>query len=176
MYSTNSSVFSVNRQARAICAQNASKERTRFITGSCSLHQENEIYVLEYNEDSNQIDTVGLYSHNERELWSVDSSHSDPSLLVTCGYNQKDTNFTISLWEMPNQTELDVEDVRSRAFREEALPMTEKVQFQETDNSFQGISWHKKKDSVLLTSPTSVSQWSITESGVKVNSQICCCS
>jgi hypothetical protein len=52
MYTT-SSVCSVNYQARALCAQYAAKERHRFLVGTCSLHDSNELNVLQYSEDSN---------------------------------------------------------------------------------------------------------------------------
>jgi hypothetical protein len=46
MYTSSSAVYQVNYQARIICPQKASKERHRFLVGTCSLHDENELTVL----------------------------------------------------------------------------------------------------------------------------------
>lgn len=57
-------ICSVNYQARAICAQRASTENHRFLVGSCSLHDSNELSVLQYSEDSHHFEVVNLYTHD----------------------------------------------------------------------------------------------------------------
>eukprot|EP01035_Chromulina_nebulosa_P019304 gene19304-25165_t len=80
MYTSTTSVFSVNKQARTLCPQKASKEKNRFITGTCSLHEENELFIIEYREESNQIDAVATFE----DIESPESSYTfnDEPLLL----------------------------------------------------------------------------------------------
>ncbi len=97
------------QKARAICSQRASKERHRFLVGTCSLHDSNELSVLEYREDANQIDAVSLYQHPD-QIWALASSPSDPSLVIT-SKQAADGLRGVTLWRMPRQTHQDMDDV-----------------------------------------------------------------
>ena len=44
-----------------------------------SMHQ---ISIIEFNEESNQLDIISLYEH-ENEVWALETSPEDEELLVT---------------------------------------------------------------------------------------------
>lgn len=62
MYNT-AIVSSVSYQARAICSQRASADAHRFLVGTCSLHDSNELSVFQYSEDAHHFETVITCSH-----------------------------------------------------------------------------------------------------------------
>ena len=62
------------------------------------IREENEIHVLDFNEDSNEISCVQVYNHPE-EIWSLDPSPRDATLFFTC-YNSGSTHGS-SLWRAP---------------------------------------------------------------------------
>ena len=47
------------------------------------IHQ---ISIIEFNEETNQLDNVSLYEHEE-EVWALETSPEDEDLLVTSRYH-----------------------------------------------------------------------------------------
>ena len=69
-------VSSVNYQARAICSQRASTDAHRFLVGTCSLHDSNELSVFQYSEDAHHFETVTTCSHEGFICFQIlDSEH-----------------------------------------------------------------------------------------------------
>ena len=101
MFTSQSCVFAVNYQARSLAPQKASKERHRFLVGTCSLHDSNELSVLEYHESSNQIEATAIYSHPD-QIWSIEPSPNDSDLVITSGQSSSGEKH-LNLWRMPHQ-------------------------------------------------------------------------
>ena len=151
-----------------MCPQRAATETNRFIVGTCSLHDDNEISVLEYNEDSNQIDSMAVFSHPD-QIWNMESSPQDPSLLLTCR-QPKDGRFSVSLWKMSNQSKEDISSgASSVGFNGDASPLEELHSFSGIENSQYQFSWSKTRDNILFTSSSSMANWTVTESNTKVS-------
>lgn len=74
------------------------------LIGTCSLHEHNEIHVLEYREDSNQIDIAALYGlPDDRMLWSIESSSSSPDLIITCDQMKDQGRYQVNIRKMVSQ-------------------------------------------------------------------------
>lgn len=69
--------------------------------------------MLEFNEDSNTLDVTSIYSH-PNEVWALETSPTDPSLLITSenGIYQREGNnsSSVNLYKMSNQTEDSIRD------------------------------------------------------------------
>jgi hypothetical protein len=71
----------------------------RFLVGTLSLHSnENEVHLIEYSEEQNDVYNVGLYRH-PHEIWSIAVHPSRPDLFFTI-YNTGKT-FESTLWQLP---------------------------------------------------------------------------
>lgn len=101
MYTSSAAVLGVNFQSRSICPQKASLEKHRFLVGTSSFHDENELSVLEYREDSNSMEVSAVYAHRD-QIWALEPSPTDPSLVISSRQAITGTR-AITLWQMPNQ-------------------------------------------------------------------------
>jgi hypothetical protein len=135
------------------------------------LHEENEVHVLEYREDSNQIDVVAVYDLPARHsLWAIDSSPTDPSLIVTCEQEKDNQNYFINVWKLPGQSKEELEgDQANSSYTGDRQAMNLVGKIKNTD-SITNLAWNRKIDDKLLkTSCYSASVWSIEESDIKVS-------
>lgn len=164
MFSSGSSVFSVNAQAKALCSQRACKERNRFLVGTCSVMDENHIYVLEYRDDNSQLDQVGILTHPD-QVMAIDSSYHESDSCVTCSQNNSG-HFAVRIWKMPNQTISDIEnfDINS-SYDISTVPLEEKGEIKDLDMySNHNVCWHSMKEQIAVTSSTYVAHVSVGES------------
>ncbi len=82
MYNT-SCVYGVNYPARCLSPQKGLEDLNdmhRFVVGTCSLHESNEISIVQYYADSNHLENVGLYSHPDQvsmnfNKYNINSCH-----------------------------------------------------------------------------------------------------
>ena len=72
--------------------------RDRFLVGTMCLHSDNEIHLIEYKEDLDDVSRVAIYSH-PHEIWNIAPCPSRPNLFFTVYHNGK--NFESSLWKLP---------------------------------------------------------------------------
>lgn len=169
MFTSTAAVHALRYQSRCLVAQkgqNVSVEKHRFIAGTCSLHDDNEITVLEYREESNSIEAVSIYSHRN-QIWALESSPSDSSLIIT-SYSSISSQKGVSIWRMSGQSKDEIE-------QSDALPNDDKLELEEVvsfpiwDNQsfINSVKWHQSNDNILLTDSKTVSTWSFTESSVK---------
>jgi hypothetical protein len=167
MYTT-SSVCSVNYQARALCAQYAAKERHRFLVGTCSLHDSNELNVLQYSEDSNHIDVSCSFSHPD-QIWGVEASPKDASLVVTSRQNQAGAK-SLTMWKMPKQSPEDYEEDVRVSFTNEQMDLTELATFNQSQKAtcVKDIKWHSSGKVLLTVDNNILSTWNIGESKISV--------
>ncbi|CAN0135650.1 unnamed protein product [Ectocarpus sp. 12 AP-2014] len=117
MFSSASSTYNLKRPARCIAAlapeeespeeeQQGGISSSRFVVGTCSLREPNELHVLGFHEESNELLCHQALSHPD-EIWGVSPSPTDPSLLVTCsngakaGQSNGGVGFKVSLWRLP---------------------------------------------------------------------------
>ncbi|CAM9691124.1 unnamed protein product, partial [Sphacelaria rigidula] len=123
MFSSASSTYSLKRPARCIASLVSSDTQTdgtlgeecgggghgdtpRFVVGTCSLREANELHVIGFHEESNELLCDQAFSHPD-EVWGVSPSPADPSLLLTCsngargGGGDGGSEFKVNLWKLP---------------------------------------------------------------------------
>lgn len=69
--------------SRCICPQSAETNITRFLVGTQSLRQENQIHFIEFDDENNVIDKTA-YSHPYGEIWHLSANYNDPQIFTSC--------------------------------------------------------------------------------------------
>eukprot|EP01038_Epipyxis_sp_PR26KG_P011040 gene11040-14824_t len=158
-----SSVYAVSYQARAMCAQKASTERHRFIVGTCSLHDSNELSVLQYFEDSNQIEAAAVFSHPD-QIWAIESSGVDSALVVTSREAQNGAK-CLTLWKMPSQSKEDIEKESGDGFTNERLELTEITTFHHSHKPtvVSSLKWNKNSNRLVGIDGKVLSIWNLDQ-------------
>mmetsp|Transcript_22477 Transcript_22477/g.32811 ORF Transcript_22477/g.32811 Transcript_22477/m.32811 type:complete len:386 (-) Transcript_22477:121-1278(-) len=169
MFTSAPCVFSVNYQARCISAQKAYNEKHRFIVGTCSAKDKNELSVLQYDEENNQIEAKAVYSH-PHQVWAMEPSPKDSSLVLTASQGGNGTN-SVSLYRLQEFMDADDEEEerggRHNSYDGDLLDLESVSKFSYDPSVFVNtLKWHSMKDSVLALDPAAVTLWSLAEGGV----------
>ena len=64
--------YQMKQQARCLIALEGDTDRNRFVLGSLELKGDNELHVLEFNEDTNEVSCQKAFAH-ANEIWSCAS-------------------------------------------------------------------------------------------------------
>jgi len=94
-------IYGLSHKARCIAAQTGEPSLNRFLVGTLSLQEPNQIHHIEVSEDCAEVNRVALYSH-PFEIWHLTCSPHNHDLLVTA-YNTGN-GFKGSLWKIDEQT------------------------------------------------------------------------
>ena len=177
MFNQSECSFALNAGSRCVVAQTASRETHRFVTGTCSLSVDNELSVLEYDEDNNILTLAGHYAH-PHQVWNIDTSPKDPSLVITA-HVSKTGQHGATMWRMPGQSEDDVNFERaddnnddntrkeSRVHNPEKQPLESLGTLKPISSSFQNsVRWHTQGDQVLSTSDNCVSLFKVDNDSI----------
>lgn len=84
MFSTSSTTYASKYQSRCLASVCGDKSRHRFMVGTCSARESNEVQVLEFDEESNSLSCVGSLKH-EGAVVALSPCPSDASVVATCG-------------------------------------------------------------------------------------------
>ena len=150
--------------------QQASKEKHRWVLGTSSFNTDNEVNVIEYDEETGNLECVGQYNHAE-QIWCMDTSPKDSSLLVT-SFQDKNMSNGISLFKMPGQTLAEIEGGDSNEDVVEKrdlqfLQSIEKTGAEKRDPACTtSVKWSHHSNDILTTKASTVSVYSISESSV----------
>lgn len=127
------------------------------------MHDNNEISVLQYAEDSNHFDAVAVYSHPD-QVWAMDSSPKDSSLLVTSRQSQNNSK-SLTVWRMAKQAKEDLEE-DAGAYSTETLDLAEVATFNQSQKPalVRSVKWHKTDDKLLSIDNKFLAVWD-AESG-----------
>jgi WD40 repeat protein len=111
MFEQTSSVYGLRHQARCIVPQTGRADCHRFVLGSLNPRKpaENELHVIEFDDDANQVKNKGIFAH-EGEVWDISTSPSQHNLLFTS--YRKEGSFQTSLWRMRGNAEFDDDDLQ----------------------------------------------------------------
>lgn len=60
-------IYGVELSARCLCPQVAETNVTRFLVATQSLRQENQIHLIEFDDENNQLDKT-VFSHSSGEV------------------------------------------------------------------------------------------------------------
>ena len=85
-------------QSRCVTAVSGSKERHRFLVGTCSAKEDNEVHLLDFDEDRNEVNCVAVLPHVD-EVWALATHPSDPSLFLSAHFHH--TRDRATLWSIP---------------------------------------------------------------------------
>ena len=162
MFAAQSCVYATNYAARALSAQTASREKHRFLVGTCSVNESNEVSVLEYHETVNQIEVAAVYNHPD-QVWALEPSPNTLDLVLT-SHESPGGDAAVSLWRMPHQTE---ESVQAGTVVEDKLELQQlatwlpHTQQQPTPPPLppvQSLRWHPTKTTAVLAAGTGTVQ------------------
>jgi len=108
MYLNASAIYGLRHQARALAAQSSPQISTgdanhhRFIVGSMNIREENEIHLIEYNEDSNDLLCMAVYAF-PHEVWHLSPSPSDAWLVFASHNDGEDFKSTLLCLPEPSE-------------------------------------------------------------------------
>ncbi|KAL4236005.1 Protein tssc1 [Mactra antiquata] len=103
-------IYGLEFQARALAAQAGETDQIRFIVGTQSLRQENQVHHIDFDDENNVINK-NVFLHKEGEIWHISASTVDKDLLTTC-YNktsESKAEMKAALWKLPG----DFDEVQS---------------------------------------------------------------
>ena len=120
-------VYGLELSARCLCNQAAETNISRYIVGSQSLQQENQVHVLEYDDENNQLEKY-IFSHTPGEIWHLGSCYTDPSIFSTCfnEFSDGKINHGCALWKLP--LDGDSISLNENNSSNQASPMTQLAQ------------------------------------------------
>lgn len=118
-----------------------------------------QISVLQYDEDDNQIDLVALYSHPD-QVWVVESSHQDQNLIATSSQSRTG-HHSVGLWRMGGHEmspdEFDGADLAPQELTEAGSLSARGAGF------VHSIKWHSFKQNIMTSDGSTVNIWSVGE-------------
>ena len=103
MFSTSCGIYGLKLSARCLTPQLGSTEGHSFLVGTTSLREDNEIHVIDFDEELNEVKCKQVCKH-PREVWSLTPSPHDPKLLFTCTSAPRGDPEDVSLWRLPDTT------------------------------------------------------------------------
>jgi WD40 repeat protein len=86
-------------KARCLTSVLGDTEHDRFLVGTLSLHSDNELHLIEYKEELNDIERVGAVFSHPHEIWNISPCPSRANLFWTVYYTGK--LMEASLWKLP---------------------------------------------------------------------------
>ena len=125
--------FYLNRRARCLVALEGDTDHNKFVVGTLDLAGNNELHVLDFNEDTNEVVSQRAFKH-EHEIWGIATCPApEHTELVCTTYAEPrqvhNGEMRASLWRMDGLDEAAVA-AEGAAPREAppAVPMTELLQ------------------------------------------------
>eukprot|EP00271_Cylindrocystis_brebissonii_P021124 TRINITY_DN7393_c0_g1_i3.p1 TRINITY_DN7393_c0_g1~~TRINITY_DN7393_c0_g1_i3.p1 ORF type:complete len:379 (-),score=29.98 TRINITY_DN7393_c0_g1_i3:372-1508(-) len=97
---SDSKSYGVKYQARCVVAQASDGDRSRFLVGTLSLREENEIHVIESNDSTADIFCDGLYVH-QHEIWDLAACPFDYRLFSTV--YAAEGEYAAAIWRIPGE-------------------------------------------------------------------------
>eukprot|EP00249_Psilotum_nudum_P018157 c26664_g1_i1 orf=93-1241(+) len=85
-------------QARSISSVNGDAQYTRFLVGTLSAREENEVHLIRFSSNSGEVTCDGLYPHHH-EIWNLASCPFD--YLIFSTVFASGSEYGASLWKMP---------------------------------------------------------------------------
>ena len=125
-------IYGLEYQARALCAQGTSSsssadpDSVRFIVGTQSLKNKNQVHLLDYSEESPS--RKAIIRHEAGEIWDLSAHPKHPNLLAS-SYSSKSGHLNgksflqATLWKYP----IDVAGNLSDGDGEEEAPLSDEL-------------------------------------------------
>lgn len=92
------------QQARCLVALEGDTDRNRFVVGSLDLRGDNELHVLEFNEDTNDVCCQNIFAH-PHEVWSCATCPAPEHAELVCTTFSTGSELRSTLWRMEGVSE-----------------------------------------------------------------------
>ncbi|CAM6102934.1 unnamed protein product [Calypogeia fissa] len=92
--------YGVKYQARCIAPQLGDSQSSRFLVGTQSLRDENEVHVIQLPDNSSDIVCEGLYIHHN-EIWDLAACPFDKQIISTV--HASVGAYGVGLWKLPDR-------------------------------------------------------------------------
>ncbi|EGC34350.1 hypothetical protein DICPUDRAFT_153463 [Dictyostelium purpureum] len=96
---TSSNVYGLSQKTRALAHVAGETDINRFLVGTLSLREDNEIALLESKENEGGVKCISIFSH-PKEIWSITSCPFDANLFFTVYNTGTSNDFKSSLWRI----------------------------------------------------------------------------
>ena len=167
MFTATSSVYAANYSSRALCSRKASKESHMFLIGTCSLHDDNDINIIEYQEDSNSIISIASFHHHDH-INALETSSHDPDLFISSSLN-KSNKYGLTMWRIPNH----IENIDSSNTSTDTSGKLQEIATLDTDSTRLSVAkWHHMKDTIISSDCHQLISYSISDADVVVNTKL----
>ena len=170
---TTGAVYAAAGQARQLVPQTASKDKHRWVLGTAALGEGNEINLLEFDEDEGTLECCSTYHHSDGQVWAMETSPRDSSLLITSHQNSR-KGHGLSLFRMPGQS---LSDINSGDGKGDAATKRDLIKLQSIESTIPerrdpafvtSVKWSPHDERIIATKESTVSLYSVTESSVKM--------
>jgi hypothetical protein len=156
MYNSNAAIYGLKYHSRCIASQLAEADKHRFLVGTTCLRASNEIHLLEYHVDVNEI-TCQLVISQPGEVWKIDPHPTDSSLLTTIYLDTESGKMKSSLWKLPDIN--DTTDINSDAIRLLDVESTTSNSNVPTDNNINGVFWNVDGSEMISFQSDTIEHW-----------------
>ena len=148
-----------------------------------------QLSVLEFNEDSNQIDAAGVYRH-PNQIWAIEPSPNQSDLVITSSQSALTSQKELTLFRMPQESQANSTTETNENMKENDNPDYESqdqtynsgdlldletvssFQFQDPSTFVHSVKWHSVSNQVLTLDPHNLTSWAVTEAEVKVSNYV----
>ena len=170
-------IYGLEHPSRALCAQTLPDgcEQVRFLVGTASVRQENQVHVIDYDEEADLLTTRTL-QHPKGEVWSI-ASAADGGLFATLHRNSSGggggggageghgVSIYTSVSALVNENENENEGKERSSLGEDETPSLSPA-CSLLGNTHQAVCWHPSNGQRLATmGRTNLTVWDLGESG-----------
>eukprot|EP00798_Chlamydomonas_sp_ICE-L_P004935 gene4935-34706_t len=139
---------SLRFQARALAAQHADKISSKWLVGTNSLREENEISVLQYDPDQERLTAIKTYVHAP-EIWDIAPSSQSQDLFLTVW--SKGGDYGVTLWNVTADDKLEAA-----------------AELPGHQSTIRSALWHTQQHDLAVTiEEGGLRKWSISDQGVQ---------
>jgi WD40 repeat protein len=98
-------MYGLRFSCRALCSVEADHDNHKYLVATHTLTDNNEIHLIQYSEDNNEINNLAIYQHKP-EIWSIASSNTHQNIFASV-YTEReaesnDSLFKATIWSIPS--------------------------------------------------------------------------
>ena len=135
--------------SRCLVAVEGSREKHRFVIGTCDVHPVNQVQLLEYSEERNKLEVIASFQHPS-QVHRLISSKTDEALLVSSSSGREGNE--LSLLKLPEE-KLST-STSEQEFSLDPIDFDRKTVLSSSNEQgslISAVQWHPKKANLLLT-------------------------
>eukprot|EP00050_Salpingoeca_kvevrii_P018129 m.71069 g.71069 ORF g.71069 m.71069 type:complete len:421 (+) comp7915_c0_seq2:99-1361(+) len=149
-------IYGLEFQARALASVAGDAEQIRFLVGTQTLRNENQIHALLFDDEDDSLRSR-QWSHAQGEIWGIYTSPTQTeTMAMRIRPQEVNANIVAALYQLPDAEEEEPADPS-------VLPPIEQFCVLESESSrgdVLGVTWHPTKPDVLATcTASSIDFW-----------------